>query len=137
MKTEKLTDAHTPGPWHVLGPWPSVHVGPMVDPGCGFPDPEPPMYEPVCCLYESEDYKTEPPAEVKANAKLIAASPEMLAAIEGAMKIADLWSPNTKIRLTLEAAGHLFPDEEARALIAMRRNFERIIEKARNNQKDS
>lgn len=74
---------HTPGPWHVLGPWPSIHVGPMVDPGSsGEPCPEPPTYGPVCTIHQSEDYKTEASDEVKANAHLIAAAPDMLAALK-------------------------------------------------------
>jgi hypothetical protein len=44
------------------------------------------MYEPVCCLHQSEDYKTEPPAEVQANAKLIAAAPDLLSACKAMLE---------------------------------------------------
>lgn len=73
---------HTPGPWYVLGPWPSIHVGPMVDGGCGgFGEcPEPPQYEPVCCVHQSADYTTEANEEVQANARLIATAPDLLEA---------------------------------------------------------
>jgi hypothetical protein len=70
---------HTPGPWYVLGPHPSVNVGPRVDGGCGGEYPEPPQYEPVCQVHWCPEYKTEATPEEMAIAKLIAAAPEMLA----------------------------------------------------------
>ncbi|NCX56408.1 MAG: hypothetical protein EBW87_04325 [Burkholderiaceae bacterium] len=54
-----------------------------------------------------------------ANARLIAAAPDLLEACMAAMRIADLWSPVT--------GDH---DEECAALYAMRQKFESVIAKA-------
>lgn len=43
------------GPWEVGGPYPGTSVITMVDGGQGWPEPEPPIYEPICVL----DQRTE------------------------------------------------------------------------------
>ena len=103
---------HTPGPWYVLGPHPSVYVGPCVDGGCGGEYPEPPQYDPVCQVHWCPDYKTEATDEEMANARLIAAAPELLQALRD-MVAAASGQP--------KSCGHEFdcvcPFEAARAAI--------------------
>lgn len=72
---------HTPGPWVVGGPYPGTSVCVVVDGGCGGEYPEPPVWEPICIL----DQRTEgePNQQAQANARLIAAAPELLAALKG------------------------------------------------------
>lgn len=53
-RLEKATD----GPWEIGGPSPSVSVLVLVDGGHGFPEPEPPIWEPVCICHQSQDFKT-------------------------------------------------------------------------------
>lgn len=65
----------------MLGPWPSICVGVMVDGGCGGEYPEPPQYEPICTVHQSIDYKTEASDETKANARLIASAPDLLTSL--------------------------------------------------------
>lgn len=74
--------SHTPGPWEVLGPYPSINVGILVDGGCGGEYPEPPRYEALCQVYLDPQFKQEASDETKANAYLMAASPDLLAALE-------------------------------------------------------
>ena len=64
------TYKHTPGPWVVGGPWPAVNV-------C-YIDAEN-HWESIVELWKYTD--GEAPAEVKANANLITASPEMFDAL--------------------------------------------------------
>jgi hypothetical protein len=82
---------HTPAPWIVAGPYPSVSVVVCVDGGSGYPDPHPPSYEPVCIV----DQRTEgePSALALADARLIAAAPDLLASL---LEIVAEWGyPNT------------------------------------------
>lgn len=39
-----------PGPWERGGPYPAVSVIYESDPGCGYPEPEPPIYEAVAMI---------------------------------------------------------------------------------------
>ncbi len=80
--------SHTPGPWEVGGPYPSVSVIYCVDPGCGGPDAEPPFYEPICILGEPDAAHRE---QCLADASLIAAAPDLLAALEHAKKVIRQW----------------------------------------------
>lgn len=76
---------HTPGPWIVGGPYPSVSVIRMVDAGSANPEnPEPPTYEPVAILHFGIDGKA-PPDQTKADAELIAAAPDLLNALNEAV----------------------------------------------------
>lgn len=77
--------SHTPGPWEVGGPYPGVSVIVCVDGGCGGDAPEPPLYEPICIV---DSRKTgEQSAQALADARLIAAAPEMLEALKVAQDI--------------------------------------------------
>jgi hypothetical protein len=69
--------AHTPGPWMVGGPFPAVSVCFESIPGDGE---TPPVWEPVCVV----DQRTQGPQDPRAlaDARLIAAAPELLAALE-------------------------------------------------------
>lgn len=64
--------------------------------------------------------RNKPGEQAIADARLIAAAPEMFAAIQGALRIADLWRPSED-----------WPEgwEEARALSAMFSAFEEIVRK--------
>lgn len=77
---------HTKGPWEVGGPYPSVSVIVMVDEGYGGPDggAEPPRYEAIAIL----DGRTEGEQNIEAlaNARLMAAAPELLDALRGFME---------------------------------------------------
>jgi hypothetical protein len=69
---EVLTKA-TDGHWELGGPYPTVTVIHMVDGGCGYPEPEPPIYAPVAYLYDCHrDYETPPPEQAVNDAKAIA-----------------------------------------------------------------
>jgi len=61
-------------------------------------------------------------AELNANAKLIAAAPDLLNALISAMRIVDLWTFGGKV-----AEEHM---DEAISLNSMRESFESAIEKA-------
>ena len=70
-----MTDKHTPGPWVVGGPWPAVNV-------CYIEEED--HWE---SIVERWDYRDgEAPDEVKANAHLIAAAPELLEACRLALR---------------------------------------------------
>ncbi|MDD4888667.1 MAG: hypothetical protein PHU85_01960 [Phycisphaerae bacterium] len=71
----RLYAAATEGTWEVGGPWPEVTVIVMVDGGCGGECPEPPLYEPVCVVYDCvDDYNTSPPEQAVADATFISAA---------------------------------------------------------------
>jgi hypothetical protein len=81
MREEEVAEAekveHTPGPWKVGGPYPSVSVVVCVA-GSGSGD-EPPIYEPVCIV----DGRTtgKPDKQALADAHLIAAAPALAEAL--------------------------------------------------------
>lgn len=59
------------------------------------------------------------PSEATANAMMMAAAPDLLGAIQGALRISDLWMPG--------------PDcdpEEAKALCLMKKQFDEVVRKA-------
>lgn len=95
---------HTPGPWSYHGGWSD-------------------------CVISSEGRVAEcrnenlPSTRCKGNARLIAMAPDMLAAIQGALRIADLWQPNDE-----QYREHI---EEARALHQMLESFKRIVQLSR------
>ncbi len=77
-----MSSEHTPGPWEVGGPYPGVSVIVCTDPGVSQgPDPEPPVYDPICILDSRID--GEPDPRTVADARLIAAAPDLLAALKG------------------------------------------------------
>ena len=85
---------HTPGPWVVGGPYPGTSVCVVVDGGCGGEYPEPPVWEPICIL----DQRTEgePNQQAQANARLIAAAPDLLAACKRTHEILEQWGPERR-----------------------------------------
>jgi hypothetical protein len=111
---------HTPGPWeayHVNSAGWSVR---MANPRDGYSSPDP-----VCSMAW---WQFDIPGIIDnqisgANAKLIAAAPEMLAAIQGAMRIVSLWNG----REVPEGHEHY---EEMKALHMMQQAFIEAIAKA-------
>lgn len=101
---------HTPGPWNCerlidqKGSPYATHYQAHIDIG-------------VCMVWA-------PPgnAEQEANARLIAAAPEMLEALQSAMRIKDLWLPIGDV-----SDEHA---EELKALSLMAMKFESVIKKA-------
>ena len=100
---------HTPGPWKVFdredSDWTIDDV---------MTDAKP--HRRICNVHGSTAYP-----ENRANAKLIAAAPEMLAAIQGALRIENLWRPSEDT-----------PEEhweEAKALYMMLSQFEDVVHK--------
>lgn len=83
---------HTPGPWEVGGPYPSVSVIVCIDAGCGWPNPEPSAYEAICIL----DQRTEgvPSEQAVANAEFIVracnAHEDLVAALKAAKHLPTL-----------------------------------------------
>lgn len=57
--------------WEVGGPYPGTSVIYMTDAGCGWPEPEPPAYEPICVL--DQRIEGEPNKEARAIAARIVA----------------------------------------------------------------
>jgi hypothetical protein len=98
---------HTKGPWRVV----QDTLGSVADAN-GMTVAQAAQTKPIHCR---EDHN-----ERLANASLIAAAPDLLAALESAMRIETLWCPVTGDS-----------DEEASALVAMREMFVAAIAKAR------
>lgn len=106
MKTTNQTLAqHTPGPWELHGL--AVYASPEKR---SFGGPAREYLRPVCCMEVVEggdhpDYKNDPTtrnvrlpgdAEAEANARLIAAAPDLLAALEDIIRLTettDIWLP--------------------------------------------
>jgi hypothetical protein len=97
---------HTPGPWEIKGPSQNGHCR---------------------RIFAGDEYvaivggSDQPVKTIRANADLIALAPEMWQAIQGALRIADLWRPSED---TPEEHG-----EEAKALCMMLSQFEEIARK--------
>ena len=70
---------HTPGPWVVGGPWPKISI-------CQ-PEADGDPWNFITWMWD--DWAVEAPDEVKANATLIAAAPELLEACEAALEYLD------------------------------------------------
>jgi hypothetical protein len=68
----EICEAALDGPWERGGPYPSVSVIVVVDPGSGWPDPTPAHCESIAMLHQSQEGT--PPPVVIANADFIAAS---------------------------------------------------------------
>lgn len=106
---------HTPGPWK-MGPFggPNGIYGPS---GLG-----------ICSLLHKDGDLRE---NAKSNARLIAASPDLLAAIEGALSIESLWGPPDGIPIH---PGH---EGEFQALSKMRKSFVDAVNKATGGETDA
>ena len=87
---------HTPGPWLVGGPYPGVSV--IYPVGC---DDSGEQFELITRLWDWEH--GDAPEEVKSNANLIAAAPELLEACEAAYH-SDKYSLPPKTRVALKNA---------------------------------
>lgn len=105
---------HTPGPWKIFDGWGSDSKKPIIvdsipDVGGNC------VANCICYLATSND-------DCLANARLIAAAPEMLEALQAAMCIKDLWLPIGDV-----SDEHA---EELKALSLMAMKFESVIKKA-------
>ena len=106
---------HTPGPWAIGKPqW--KRYGPPYKIPISGPNGT------IANVLTHESIQWHPPEQSdpqpNGDAKIIALAPEMWQAIQGALRIADLWSPSEYI-----------PEEhceEAKALYMMLRQFEEI-----------
>lgn len=117
--------SHTPGPWeayHVQSAGWSVR---MQKPREGYDRPDP-----ICSLAW---WQFDKPGIIDndisgSNARLIAAAPEMLEAIQGALKLSDLWAPNEST-----------PEhwDEAKALAYMLSRFQEIVKKVAATSSES
>jgi hypothetical protein len=74
QRLAELESKATPGPWELGGPFPTVTVITCVDVGRGWPDPEPPIYEPVAFTHQAIDFDKPPPANSVSDAEVIAAA---------------------------------------------------------------
>lgn len=97
---------HISGPWDVFTDGPAYAVGPS-------------RFCTVARFYPSESERD----TILANARLIAAAPDLLAACKGAMRILALWGGND-----CPEDDHLF--EENRSLFMMQQAFIEAIAKA-------
>lgn len=104
-----MSNKHTPGPWKVTKARTVLHIASDEESVVGIS---------LSANHVYEDYpgcKREFIERQEANARLIAAAPEMLAAIEGALRIVSLWCPNDEMDI-----------DEDLALDSMLRKFEEI-----------
>jgi hypothetical protein len=106
---------HTPGPWKIFEGWGADKRRPVIVDS--IPDVDGKFVGNCICYTAS----TNP--DIEANAKLIAAAPELLNACKAAMRILDLWGAND-----CPEDSDLF--EENRALFMMQNAFEMAIAKA-------
>ena len=106
---------HTPGPWKIFeGRGADSRRPVIVD---SVPDVDGKFVGNSIC------YLTSTNPDIHANARLIAAAPDMLAAIQGAMRIVSLWNG----REVPEDHEHY---EENKALFMMQEKFLEVIAKA-------
>lgn len=80
---------HTPGPWLIA----DLMIEALAD-----PENSDSYYAPICELDEGWNDETN-----RANARLIAAAPELLAALEGIDEELSLWGEDTLERMNLTA----------------------------------
>jgi hypothetical protein len=100
--------SHTPGPWTVGDDSPNDYEGPMID-----------TRDRVVAVI-TIDHENESTPEERANAQLISAAPDLLAALQAAVEYLEAYRPKGKIRdiftqLNAHENGALKP---ARAAIA-------------------
>ena len=106
---------HTPGPWKIFQGWGADKSRPIIVDS--VPDVDGKFVGNCICYAAS----TNP--DMEANTSLIAAAPDMLAAIQGAMRIVSLWNG----REVPEDHEHY---EENKALFMMQEKFLEVIAKA-------
>jgi len=78
--------SHTPGPWNVGDDSPNDYEGPTID------------TRDRAVAVITIDHENESTPEDRANARLIAAAPELLAALQAAVEYLEAYRPKGKIR---------------------------------------
>jgi hypothetical protein len=106
---DRLHAATTQGTWLEGGPYPGTSVCVCIDPGSGFPDPEPPYWEPVCVLDQRTEGEPSPQAE--ADMRFIIAAHKHVPSL--AAEIRRLTAERDRLRVALEAIAEHTPDEDA------------------------